>query len=105
MLSVFGYDATPPPTKNTDILFQLGYISSPEMGQAVLGKEAHFDQAARKGTIVTGGRAGANAPPYISDVSVCQIHRPVDLLLPFMFVNFANIFCTASERDTAKGTC
>lgn len=69
MISVFGYDATVANTKNTDKLFQLGYTSSPEMGQAVLGKEAHFDQAARGGTIVSGGRAAANAPPYISDVS------------------------------------
>lgn len=69
MLSVFGYDATIPATKNTDDLFQLGYTSSPEMGQAVLGSEKHFDQAARGGTIVTGGRAGANGPAYITDVS------------------------------------
>lgn len=68
MISVFGYDATIPRTKNTDLLFQHGYTSSPEMGQAVLGHEAHFDQAARGGTIVTGGRAGANSPAYIDDV-------------------------------------
>lgn len=68
MLSVYGYDATVPATKNTDILFQLGYTSSPEMGQAVLGTEEHFDQAARGGTIVSGGRAGSNAPAYIIDV-------------------------------------
>lgn len=69
MVSVYGYDAAVPATKNTDILFELGYTSSREMGQAVLGREYHFDQAARGGTIVTGGRAGANAPPYLSDVS------------------------------------
>jgi beta-glucosidase len=69
MVSVYGYDATVPDTKNTDILFQLGYYSSKEMGQAVLGKENHFDQAARGGTIVSGGRAGSNAPAYIIDVS------------------------------------
>lgn len=68
MISVFGYDATIPRTKNTDLLFQHGYTSSPEMGQAVLGHEAHFDQAAKGGTIVTGGRAGANSPAYIDDV-------------------------------------
>ncbi|KAI6087336.1 glycoside hydrolase family 3 protein [Hypoxylon rubiginosum] len=67
MLSVYGYDATIPDTKNTDTLFQLGYTSSQEMGQAVLGTEQHFDQAARGGTIVTGGRAGANGPAYIDD--------------------------------------
>ncbi|EEU37407.1 uncharacterized protein NECHADRAFT_51328 [Fusarium vanettenii 77-13-4] len=67
MISVFGYDATVPETKNADILFELGYTSSPEMGQAVLGKEEHFDQAARGGTIISGGRAAANSPPYISD--------------------------------------
>ncbi|KAI0015001.1 glycoside hydrolase family 3 protein [Xylariomycetidae sp. FL0641] len=67
MLSVYGYDATVPATKNTDTLFELGYTSSPEMGDAVLGTEEHFDQAARGGTIVTGGRAGANAPPFMID--------------------------------------
>ncbi|EFY97562.1 beta glucosidase (glycoside hydrolase family 3) [Metarhizium robertsii] len=67
MVSVYGYDAAVPATKNTDVLFQLGYYSSKEMGQAVLGKEYHFDQAARGGTIISGGRAGSNAPAYISD--------------------------------------
>ncbi|KAI2642746.1 glycoside hydrolase family 3 protein [Xylaria nigripes] len=75
MLSVFGYDATTPATKNTDMLFQLGYASSPEMGQAVLGTERHFDQAARGGTIITGGRAGANAPAYIIDPLGSIQHR------------------------------
>ncbi|KND93877.1 Beta-glucosidase cel3A [Tolypocladium ophioglossoides CBS 100239] len=79
MLSVFGYDASVPPTKNTDALFQLGYMSSQEMGQAVLGTARHFDQAARGGTIVVGGRAGANAPPYISDpLSAIQRRAAVD---------------------------
>jgi beta-glucosidase len=67
MLSVYGYDATIPRTKNTDTVFQLGYFSSPEMAQAVLGTEQHFDQAAKGGTIIVGGRAGANAPSYIID--------------------------------------
>ncbi|CAJ0546730.1 Ff.00g013570.m01.CDS01 [Fusarium sp. VM40] len=67
MISVFGYDATVAATKNTGKLFELGYASSPEMAQAVLGNEEHFDQAARGGTIVSGGRAAANSPPYISD--------------------------------------
>ncbi|TRX92471.1 hypothetical protein FHL15_006638 [Xylaria flabelliformis] len=75
MLSVFGYDATVPATKNTDVLFQLGYTSSPEMGQAVLGTERHFDQAARGGTIITGGRAGANSPSYITDPLSSIQHR------------------------------
>ncbi|KAI0526391.1 glycoside hydrolase family 3 protein [Xylaria bambusicola] len=75
MLSVFGYDATVPATKNTDILFQLGYTSSQEMGQAVLGTEEHFDQAAKGGTIVTGGRAGANGPAYITDPLSSIQHR------------------------------
>ncbi|GAP87716.1 putative glycoside hydrolase family 3 protein [Rosellinia necatrix] len=75
MLSVFGYDATVPATKNTDVLFQLGYTSSPEMGQAVLGTERHFDQAARGGTIATGGRAGANGPSYIADPLSSIQHR------------------------------
>lgn len=75
MLSVFGYDATVPKTKNTDTLFSLGYTSSPEMAQAVLGTEQHFDQAARGGTIVTGGRAGANGPAYILDPLAAIQHR------------------------------
>ncbi|KAI0860945.1 glycoside hydrolase family 3 protein [Xylaria cubensis] len=75
MLSVFGYDAKLPATKNTDVLFQLGYTSSPEMGQAVLGTERHFDQAARGGTIITGGRAGANSPSYITDPLSSIQHR------------------------------
>ncbi|KAI2613255.1 glycoside hydrolase family 3 protein [Hypoxylon sp. NC1633] len=75
MLSVYGYDATIPKTKNTDILFQLGYTSSSEMAQAVLGTEHHFDQAARGGTIITGGRAGANGPAYIDDPLSAIQHR------------------------------
>ncbi|KAF4784956.1 beta-glucosidase [Colletotrichum scovillei] len=67
MMSIFGYDATVPATKNTDKLFELGYYSSPEMAQAVLGTERHFDQAAKGGTIVSGGRAAANAPSYLLD--------------------------------------
>ncbi|KAK1703022.1 glycoside hydrolase family 3 C-terminal domain-containing protein, partial [Colletotrichum acutatum] len=54
-------------TKNTDKLFELGYYSSPEMAQAILGTERHFDQAAKGGTIVSGGRAAANAPSYLLD--------------------------------------
>lgn len=69
MLSVYGYDASVPPTKNMDKLFELGYTSSQEMGLAELGTPQVFDQAARGGTIVTGGRAAANAPPYMLDVS------------------------------------
>ncbi|KAF6823053.1 cel3e secreted beta-glucosidase [Colletotrichum plurivorum] len=75
MISVFGYDATVPDTKNTDKLFELGYYSSKEMGQAVLGTERHFDQAARGGTIVSGGRAAANAPSYILDPLSSIQHR------------------------------
>ncbi|KAI2780164.1 glycoside hydrolase family 3 protein [Daldinia loculata] len=79
MLSVYGYDATIPDTKNTDTLFQLGYTSSSEMGQAVLGTENHFNQAAKGGTIVTGGRAGANGPAYIDDpLSAIQQRARVD---------------------------
>ena len=69
MLSIFGYDATVPLTKNIDTLFELGYTSQPEIAQAVLGTEGvEFNQAATGGTIVTGGRAGANAPAYLDDV-------------------------------------
>lgn len=77
IISVYGYDATVPPTKNTDRLFELGYTSSQEMGQAQLGTPQTFDQAARGGTIVTGGRAGANAPAYMLDV--CLVPLPSSL--------------------------
>lgn len=69
MLSVFGYDAALPAYKNVDKLFQLGYMSYPEMALADLGTEQHWDQAARQGTIFTGGRAAANSPSYLIDVS------------------------------------
>lgn len=69
MLSVYGYDASIPQTKNIDTLFQLGYESYPELALAALGTEQHWDQAARGGTIFTGGRAAANSPGYIIDVS------------------------------------
>ncbi|KAI1099921.1 glycoside hydrolase family 3 protein [Jackrogersella minutella] len=75
MISVYGYDATVPYTKNTDRVFQLGFTSSPEIAQAVLGTEHHFDQAAKGGTIVTGGRAGANSPAYIDDPLSAIQHR------------------------------
>ena len=79
MLSIYGYDATVPATKNIDTLFELGYTSQPEMGQAVLGTEGvKFDQAAKGGTIVTGGRAGANAPAYIDDVKYHQFDISID---------------------------
>jgi beta-glucosidase len=70
MLSIFGYDAATPSSKSVDVLFNLGYYSSPEMAKAVLGTEQHFTQYAEGGTIITGGRAGANAPAFISAVSV-----------------------------------
>ncbi|KJZ75558.1 hypothetical protein HIM_05021 [Hirsutella minnesotensis 3608] len=79
MLSVFGYDAAIPSIKNVDRAFELGYTSSRDLTQAVLGTERHFDQAARGGTIIVGGRAGANAPPYISDpLSAIQQRAEVD---------------------------
>lgn len=69
MLSIFGYDAQAPPTKNIDQLFQLGYESHPEMADAVLGYEAHFSQRAPLGVIFSGGRSGSNGPAYIDAVS------------------------------------
>ncbi|KAK1851447.1 cel3e secreted beta-glucosidase [Colletotrichum chrysophilum] len=101
MISVFGYDATVPDTKNTDKLFELGYYSSPEMGQAVLGTERHFDQAAKGGTIVSGGRAAANAPSYILDPLSSIQHRAAkdgswvnwDLTSPNPDVNAASDVC------------
>lgn len=76
IISVYGYDATVPPTKNSDRLFELGYTSSQEMGQAQLGTPQKFDQAARGGTIISGGRAGANAPAYILDVYLPSLKLP-----------------------------
>ncbi|KUI72301.1 Beta-glucosidase cel3A [Cytospora mali] len=65
MLSIFGYDAEAPPTKNVDVLYQLGYESQPEMADATLGYEAHFSQYAPDGVIFAGGRSGSNGPSYI----------------------------------------
>ncbi|TDZ22933.1 Beta-glucosidase cel3A [Colletotrichum orbiculare MAFF 240422] len=101
MISVYGYDATVPDTKNTDRLFELGYYSSPEMGQAVLGTERHFDQAAKGGTIVSGGRAAANGPSYILDPLSSIQHRAAkdgswvnwDLTSPDPGVNAASDVC------------
>ncbi|KHN94649.1 Glycoside hydrolase, family 3 [Metarhizium album ARSEF 1941] len=101
MISVFGYDAAAPATKNTDVLFQLGYYSSKEMGQAVLGKNYHFDQAAKGGTIVSGGRAGSNAPAYISDpLSAIQQRAEKDN-------TWVNWDLTSSDPDVngASGAC
>lgn len=70
ILSIFGYDARPPSTKNIDDLFQLGYESQPEMAQAVLGYEAHFSQRADDGVIFSGGRSGSNGPAYIDAVRI-----------------------------------
>ncbi|KAI0010234.1 glycoside hydrolase family 3 protein [Xylariaceae sp. FL0662B] len=67
MLSVYGYDATPPRTKNTDRVFHLGFTSYEEMEKVPLGTPYNFNQAALGGTIVTGGRAGASNPAYIDD--------------------------------------
>lgn len=69
MLSVFGYDAQTPPSKNIDQLFQLGYEAEPEMAEAALGYEAHFSQRAPEGVIFSGGRSGSNGPAYIDSVS------------------------------------
>lgn len=94
MLSVYGYDATIPRTKNVDTLFQLGYGSSPEMVKAVLGTEQHFDQAARGGTIFTGGRAAANSPSYIIDVSLTTqnlgLYRLAILIIFFFIASECN---------------
>ena len=76
MLSVYGYDAVAPRAKNTDLLFQLGYESSAEMGNHEPGDKYRFDQAAMGGTLFTGGRAGANAPAYIIDVTT-SLNPPV----------------------------
>ncbi|PSR92353.1 family 3 glycoside hydrolase [Coniella lustricola] len=65
MLSVFGYDAQAPSSKNIDALFELGYESQPEMADGNLGYEAHFSQIASGGVIFAGGRSGSNGPSYI----------------------------------------
>lgn len=69
MLSIFGYDAVAPSSKNIDVLFDLGYESEPEMAGATLGYEAHFSQYAPEGVIFSGGRSGSNGPAYIDSVS------------------------------------
>lgn len=73
ILSIFGYDAQPPLTKNIDQLYELGYESEPEMAQAVLGYEAHFSQRASEGVIFSGGRSGSNGPAYIDAVRLSII--------------------------------
>lgn len=73
ILSIFGYDAQAPPTKNIDELFEQGYESEPEMAQAVLGYEAHFSQRAPEGVIFSGGRSGSNSPAYIDAVRTFSI--------------------------------
>ncbi|CAN8105190.1 unnamed protein product [Discula destructiva] len=65
MLSIFGYDAQAPPTKNIDALYEQGYESQPEMLEVDLGYEAHFSQRANQGVIFSGGRSGSNGPAYI----------------------------------------
>ncbi|KAI0148462.1 glycoside hydrolase family 3 protein [Xylariaceae sp. FL1272] len=79
MLSVFGYDAAVPATKNTDFFFQQGCTSSPEICEVELGTPQHFNQAALGGTIITGSRAAANGPAYLSDpLSTIQYRARVD---------------------------
>lgn len=83
MLSIFGYDAGPPPSKNIGVLFELGYESEPEMAEAVLGYEAHFSQFAPDGVIFSGGRSGSNGPAYIDSVSSSPaLHLPLPLQPP-----------------------
>lgn len=48
------------------------------MAQAKLGTEQHFDQAARQGTIISGGRAAANSPSYIIDPLSALSHRAMN---------------------------
>lgn len=75
MLSIFGYDAQSPPTKNIDSLYQLGYESQPEMAEIDIGYEAHFSQRAEQGVIFSGGRSGSNGPAYIDAVRLPTTSR------------------------------
>uniref|UniRef100_A0A0C4DII3 beta-glucosidase n=1 Tax=Fusarium oxysporum (strain Fo5176) TaxID=660025 RepID=A0A0C4DII3_FUSOF len=84
MISVFGYDATVAKTKNTDNLFQLGYTSSPEMGQAVLGTEEHFDQAAKGGTIVSGAAKDGSWVNWDLSSSNPDVNGATDVCLVFI---------------------
>lgn len=59
MLSIFGYDAAAPPTKNVDSAFNSG-SESVKQGVTVI---------AQQGTLISGGGSGANAPGYIDAVS------------------------------------
>lgn len=104
MLSVFGYDAAAPRAKNVDVAFQLGYTSSRAMAQAVLGTKQHFDQAARGGTIVGGGRGAANAPPYISDVSRRKPPPPRPPVAGSRRLSGAQPLGAIQQRAAADGT-
>jgi beta-glucosidase len=68
MLSIFGYDATAPPTKNLDLTFQLGLESVVGNGPiGPVGTQVN-PPTAMGGTIISGGGSGATAPAYIDAV-------------------------------------
>lgn len=68
MLSIFGYDAAAPQTKDIDPAFYLGVESV--TGQAPIGPVGLgvSPPTAMGGTIISGGGSGATAPAYIDAV-------------------------------------
>jgi beta-glucosidase len=68
MLSIFGYDAAAPQTKDIDILFEYGFESV--TGQGPIGPVGLgvYPPTAMGGTIISGGGSGATAPAYIDAV-------------------------------------
>ena len=75
MLSLFGYSATVPPTKDINLAFQLGLESvtgTAPIGPVGIGVNP---PAALAGTIIAGGGSGASAPAYIDAVCISVSRR------------------------------
>jgi beta-glucosidase len=75
MLSIFGYDATAPQTKDIDAAFQLGGESV--TGQSPIGPVGLGvnPPTAMGGTIISGGGSGASAPAYIDAVCCPYLNK------------------------------
>jgi beta-glucosidase len=69
MLSVFGYSATAPPTKDIDALFVVGLesVTANDFSVGPVGLQVP-PPTAMGGTIISGGGSGATAPAYIDAV-------------------------------------
>lgn len=77
MLSVFGYSATSPPTKDINGLFGFGLdsVNSNDTNTGPVGLKVP-PSTAMDGTIISGGGSGASAPAYIDAVS--YLPRPYE---------------------------